>query len=83
MMIPSPYCEQANPIGKVGEYHRSVTLIIIIMVIINYIIFGWSIGGITEIKLMGTSLYELTKGNIMKADIGRRLMGSIFRYPKW
>ena len=62
------------PLGKVDEYHRSITIIISMVVLVNYINLGWSIRGVTKIKLMGTSLYEVTKGNIMKVDMGRILM---------
>ena len=51
------------------------------MALVNYIIVGWSIRGVAKIKLMGTSIYEFTKGNIMKFDMGRRLMG-FFVLPK-
>ena len=45
------------------------------MVPVDYIIVGWSIRGINKIKLMVTSLYEIPNGNIMKLDMGTRLMG--------
>ena len=45
------------------------------MVLLNAIIFGWYIQGVTKIKLMGNIIYDLTKGNTMKVDVVRRLMG--------
>ena len=45
------------------------------MVLINNIIVGWSIRGVTKINLIVTRLYEVTKGNITEFDMGRRLMG--------
>ena len=61
--------------GKVGGYHRSITIIISMMVLVNYIIVGWSIGGFTKIKLTGTSPYEFTNGNIMKVKLLEVLWG--------
>ena len=48
-------------IGKVGEYYRSITIYIIMIFLVSYIIVGWSIRGVTKIKLVGTSLYDITK----------------------
>ena len=45
------------------------------MVIVNWIIFGWSIMSVTKTKLMGTIIYDVTKGSIIKVDMGRSLMG--------
>ena len=45
------------------------------MVLLNAIILGWYIQGVTKIKLMGNIIYDLTKGNTMKVDVVRRLMG--------
>ena len=51
------------------------------MVLFNYIIFGWSIRGVTKIELIGTSLYEVTKSNTTQVDMCRRLVGC-FRVTK-
>ena len=69
------------PLGKVGEYHRSIKIIISMMVLVNLITIGWSIRGVTK-KLTGTNLYYVTKVNITKVDMGRSLMGSFFKLPK-
>ena len=50
-------------LGNVGIYHGSIIIIIVMMVLVNYIIIRWSIRGVTKIKLVGNSLYEVTKGN--------------------
>ena len=60
---------------KVGEYRRSITIIISVVLHVNYIIVGWYIGDVTKIKLTRTILYEVPKGNTMKVFMGRRLMG--------
>ena len=62
-------------IGKTGEYHKSITKTISMMVLVNWIIVRWSIRSLNKIKIMGTSLYEVTKGNTMESDMDRRLMG--------
>ena len=38
-------------------------------------VFCWSIRVFTKIKVMGTRLYDVNKGNIIKVERGRRLMG--------
>ena len=65
------------PLGNYGKYDRSIPIIISIMVLINNIIVGWSIRGVTKINLIVTRLYEITKGNITEFDMGRRLMGCL------
>ena len=39
------------------------------MLLVNWIIFGWSIRSVTKIKQMGTILYEVNKGSNMKVDM--------------
>ena len=62
-------------LGEFGEYYRCITIIAIIMVFVDYIFFGWFINIITKIKLMGISLYEVTKGNMIEVDMGRSIAG--------
>ena len=45
------------------------------MIIASYVIIGWSIRVFIKIKLMGTSLYDIIKGNTTKVDIYRRIIG--------
>ena len=62
------------PIEKFGEYHRNIIIIISIVVILNYIIGGWSIRDLPKIQLMLISIHEVTKGNIMKVVLGIRIV---------
>ena len=60
---------------KVDEYHRTITILISMKVFSGYIIFVWSVKGAIKTKLMGTGLYDITKGNIMKIVMNKRIMG--------
>ena len=73
--LPSTHRTKLSPIVKVGEYHRSITINISMMIHLNWVIVGCSIWLITKTKLVVTSLYEVTKGKIFKFYMGRIIMG--------
>ena len=62
------------PLGNIGEYHISITTTISRMILVRWINIGWAVSVVTKFKLMGTSLYNIIKGNTTKFDMGGRLM---------
>ena len=45
------------------------------MILVRWINLGWAIRGVTKIKLMGTSIYNITKDYTTEVDMGGILMG--------
>ena len=60
---------------NIGNYRRSISTATGRMTLDRWVNGVWAIGGVTKIKQMGTILYKITKGNIMKVDMGGILMG--------
>ena len=60
---------------KVGEYQSIISTDIIRIIFYDWINIGRVIIGVTKIKMMGNILDNITKGNIIKIDMRRRLMG--------